>query len=179
MTALEKLLKEVLENLGYDEICNNHSEFLERINDQVRTFKDEYSVTFRNNDSTADNVESKQSINQDQMMLQIEDIALSLIQLHSDHSLNSEDFRDFQLGLKDCFAMHFKADSKPVNASSEQSINQEQIGLAIRGLLYRTLGDKVDPFELKVFKQLSDDIIDIVKTYRTVPNSDQNNSDGK
>jgi len=166
MTALNNLLLEFARRINQHNISGlseMENKFL------VEELEQKYSVTFRNNNSTADNI-------------------------------------------------------KP-----EQSINQEQIGLAIRGLLHRTLGDKVDPFELKVFKQLSDDIIDIVnksitdeelvskiesmivifnveskkdiknpvscsiiakerviekllnlfKTYRTMPNSDQNNSGDK
>ena len=118
MTALEELVGQVCD-FEYEAITGDQTESLENFYERISR---KYSVTLRNTDFTADNVKTEQSINQELMMAQIKDIALDLAEVYSDDYCKDEieyscAFEHFQQELKDCFAMHFKADSKPVNVS--------------------------------------------------------------
>jgi len=154
MTALEKLLKEVLENLGYDEICNNHSEFQERINDQVRAFQDKYSVTFRNNDSKPVKVSDEQSIG-----------------IGSTSEIRGVKHSNLRPGRVEYY----------VDDKEFELITDEELASKIKQELedcgtwsYCRLGFDEEELDLAVSS-----IANLFKTYRTMPNSDQNNSNGK
>lgn len=137
--AHDYTFREFEEEVGYDEtLLFNNGQYKRKYQE---SFNGHYDFvlnminTCRNSNSAADNVKHEQVINQEQMMAQIEDIAVDLaeticfkyidkstMELGIIKTKNSLAFEHFQQELRDCFAMHFKADSKPVNVSDEQDI---------------------------------------------------------
>jgi hypothetical protein len=118
------------------------------------------------------------------MMAQIKDIALDLAEVYSDDYCKDEieyscAFEHFQQELEDCFAMHFKADYKPVNVSDEQSITESDLINGIKAIMHKNLNNRLDPFSLKLFQQTAKEVLELLKACRTIHNSDQNNSDDK
>ena len=106
MTALEELTEKVYERTRNFESKEPYKDWIQELNKK-------YSVTLRNTSESADNAKSEQVINQEQMMSQIEDIALDMAnsvpnQNSKYNRKDSYEFEHFQQELKDCFAMHFK-----------------------------------------------------------------------
>ena len=107
----------------------------------TRLLHEQYAITLRNTSESADNTKPEHSIDQEQMMSQIEDIALDMAnsvpnQNSKYNRKDSYEFEHFQQELKDCFAMHFKADSKTSNNSDEQSITDDELVSKIKDRAY-------------------------------------------
>ena len=179
MTALEELIENV-----YERIRNFESK--ELYNDWLEELEQKYSVTLKEHDSAKDNIKPEQNIDQNKMMAEIEDIACEFADYVRNSTFpllvkNTANFSSFKTKLKDCFAMYFKADSKPVNVSDEQSIGIDVTVSKIESL-WCVLENKLrnDNFVYYLDDiRMMDNLIEELKIYRTMPNSDQNNSDNK
>jgi len=187
VNELEKLTKFVLENLGYDEMCNNQSEFQERINDQVRAFQDKCSVTFRNNDSTADNIKSEQSITDEELASKIkqelEDCGTwSYCRLGFD-----EEELDLAVSsIANLFKTYRTMPKVSPNNTNEVLVNKLELASEIaHAMLFETVAEQIGFDEEELFSKenykpefkdefnhLYNNALKIIETYRTMHNSD-------
>lgn len=154
MEALNNLLLEFARRINQRHLSGlseTENEFL------VEEFSKKYSVAYRNNDSTTDNVKLEQSINQEQLMSQIEDIAAELSCLSSNATFQSKyPYEAFKTQLRDLFAMHFKSDSRPVNVSDEQTVSRDITVSKIESLWfnlkYKLMKDNFDSYLIYIVK---------------------------
>jgi hypothetical protein len=136
MTELEQLIKE----------WNDFISFKQKETGLTTEYKliqlsGKYSVGLKEHDSSADNNKVEHSINQEQMMFQIEDMVavylnriLTGIKDGETEDLVDSSFDKFRQGLKDCFEYYFKVDFKPLNVSSEQCATDEELLSKIESL---------------------------------------------
>lgn len=150
MNALEELLNEY--NMIGKFSVNDTLKFYERLNSK-------YLVTLKN--SKDDNTKSEQVIDQEQMMAEIESMGLALYN-------STDSLTQFQAKLKDCFAMHFKADSNPANISDGQSITAEELVSKIEKIVFHAKENvKTESFKISC----RDYAKEIIKTFNTYQKS--------
>ena len=111
MTELKRLIKDAFECIGFEEMCNNHSEFLERIKSTAESLSEEYSVSSRNTDSSADNTLDEQLHSDEELVSKIEYLVKDLLQFKHGPFKSYTVFRD---NLQELFQTHRNTDSKPV-----------------------------------------------------------------